>query len=109
MCDHRSRRVSAAWVRRAGSKISWLWRGGGSGETAFVEGDDFIESLVELRGITRGGGDTVADMIFQQLGLESSQGGVDGGDRVKDLGAFPVVFNHPPDPFDLPGDLFHTG
>lgn len=106
--DRRSKRASAEWVHRIGNRISWLWQVGISGKPPFVERDDFIEAPVQLRRVTGVIGDTVADMIFQKFGLERPQRGMDGGDRVENIGAFPVVFNHSPDPFDLAGNLLHS-
>jgi hypothetical protein len=77
-----------------------------SGEAAFVEGDDFLEALLELGWLGGGIGDAMADVVFEELGFEAAEGGVDGVDGVEDFRTLAVFLDHAADALDLACDLF---
>lgn len=77
------------------------------GKAALVETDDFIEPLAQLGRVSGGIGDAVAHVVFQELGFQSAERGVDGADGIEDIRAFPVFLDHSPDSLELADDLFH--
>lgn len=78
-----------------------------SGGPAFVEGDQFPQSSVELGGIGRRFGHTMFHVILQKLRFERAEGGMDGADGVQDFGAFAILRDHPSDSLNLAGNPVH--